>query len=250
MQRLVYPDVYDQIRARPASPSYEARFEMALEGVVVDDAIVRGDHHQDFLNRAAPVQHVQPGPIGPGQLDEGRGAGKNRYYHKGIKQGIWVNNRPTEQDPNTLFLKERKTTTLNLTLGERFERWFEKFVPCAPQGFKAADFVTDSDLVSYLRLEAAYQTRSPSLLLTLKNKAIRWFSQFDLSLYTLQEKYEMIMRAVTIAMLPDVEHSKSQWLLTTENAVKAIKQMNSFLRGPAWGASEPMLKASAMLITC
>lgn len=164
---------------------------------------------------------------------------KFKVYHKSKKQNQQVNCEPTDEDKNPLFIREDKTIPLNLTC-------FEKL--CAP--YKTDDFKTDQDLVWHLRLEAAFQPRTSSLLLSLKNKAIRWFQRYDSSKYTMQERYEMIMRAVVQAMLPETEMDKIMWLMETKHATEAIQKLNHFLKRPTWGAiGNGMPLASATLIT-
>lgn len=68
--------------------------------------------------------------------------------------------------------------------------------------------VTDDDLVYYLKLEAAFLERTPLLHVQLKMKAQRFLKEFDMSLYTQKEKYQMVLRAVASAMLIDVEEQR------------------------------------------
>lgn len=61
----------------------------------------------------------------------------------------------------------------------------------------------DQELYGYLRLEAMYEPRTAALQLTLKKKAMKFLERYNESSFTRMERYEMILAAVTHAMVVD-----------------------------------------------
>lgn len=90
--------------------------------------------------------------------------------------------------------------------------------------------ITDRELVGYLKLEAAFVPRTTSLLLQLKNKARRYLDQFDLSIYTSEQVYEFITRAVGVAMLISPEEERVRALLNHPMENKARHYHQQFFR--------------------
>jgi hypothetical protein len=72
---------------------------------------------------------------------------------------------------------------------------------------------TDRDLVSELKMEAAFLPRTPQLAMQLKQRARKWMAQFDCSLLTLDQQYKLVVRAVGAAMLISQEEEKVRTLL-------------------------------------
>lgn len=143
---------------------------------------------------------------------------KKRFYFRGKKQQEQVNKTDdSECMSKTLF---------------RFDRASVKYqvpkVRCFPCQRKIED--VDRDLLNELRLEVAFLPRSPLLLLQLKYKARKYLDQFDLSLYTMEDRYNMIMRAVTAAFLISEEEDRARVVLDAYTEREWMRPINnSFL---------------------
>nr|WKV33724.1 MAG: RNA-dependent RNA polymerase [Riboviria sp.] len=116
-------------------------------------------------------------------------------------------------------------------MGYRFRPKWEQFKDSVPFLYweKYEPLDVEADLYGVLRLEAVFQRRSHSLVLQLKQKAHRYLQQRDLRLYTRVQQYEMVTRAVTMAMLVDP---------LEERCVALIKRNTSAMtqHGKFWGS--------------
>lgn len=63
--------------------------------------------------------------------------------------------------------------------------------------------MSDSDMTYYLKMSAALQPRTTALATTLRNKAIRFMTEFDCGATSLEEAYRMIMASVAEALAID-----------------------------------------------
>lgn len=149
----------------------------------------------------SPATDVQQehGPVGRA-LDV-TNAEKYKVYFRSGKQMQPCNRLPNEEsDKLPLFTRQNiKPAVVKDTYWTIF--------PCNREKLRR-HMQTDVDLVYALKLEAAFCARTPGLLAQLKQKAKKWVAQWDMSLYTSKEIYEIITRAVGHAMLIDKEEEK------------------------------------------
>lgn len=85
---------------------------------------------------------------------------------------------------------------------------------------------TSEDLLYELKFDAAFQPRTPLLLLQLKNKAKQYLAGFDLRTITNKEKYELIMAAVVGAFYPDKYEQLIDRFIKTDQFEKTTKQLD------------------------
>lgn len=148
---------------------------------------------------------------------------KKKVYHKGKKQKQLCNNvADKEKDALPLFkIEVAKTKLLKTPL----------FIPPdRRETFLQVNMRTDQDLVAELKLEAAFLPRTTALLQQLKSKARKFISEWDMSLYTMEQVYQMVMRAIGHAMIVSPEEEKVRALLDTYAERKVIRPIhNQFL---------------------
>lgn len=163
----------------------------------------------EIQHDAAPFPNISFGP-------------RYRVGFRGRKQFHVLNRLPLDEgDKLPMFAYEAKKPTLAPII--------PRTGPCNRRAL-LAKFETDADLVYALKMEAAFQQRSVSLLLQLKQKARKWLAAWDLSAYTSQEIYEMAMKAVGQAMLVDEWEERIRALLHMAEERKFIRPaQNSFL---------------------
>lgn len=126
---------------------------------------------------------------------------KMRVYFKGKKQAQQINcANDDEHATKPLFVKDL-----------RRPKQIQPGVRCFP--CQRVNKLVDVDLLAELRTEVAFMPRTPLLLIQLKMKAKKFLDRFDMSLFTSQEKYEMIMRAVGAAMLISKEEDDVRLML-------------------------------------
>lgn len=163
---------------------------------------------------------------------------KQQYGFKGLKSSHISAGLPNqEEDEKPYFINEGRKMKPKLTISEKFERWLDRVLGGSDGVYGSKDFETDQDLVFYLRSASAFAKRTPALLLTLKQKAIKWMEQFDRRLISQEDQYKIVMRAVAQAFVEDHEQYKVRWLLGLSKTVEATKSLNHFLNGGLWATS-------------
>lgn len=164
---------------------------------------------------------------------------KNRFYFSGKKDQCIFNKLPVDgQEQNTLYLTEACDYKPAI-----------KIKQCSlPTAIRDGRFslLTDEDLVAELQLDAAFQPRTPSLMIQLKNKARRFMARFDCSNYSKMEITNIILRAVAIAMCVPQEELKIEALLLSRHERLLRRSHNQFLNegGIAWNAQKPTYLAA------
>lgn len=158
-------------------------------------------------------------------------APRYRVMFRGRKQFHALNRLPLEEgDRLPMFAYEPKQPKLAPIIS--------KTGPCSRRKL-LKDFETDSDLVYVLKMDAAFQQRSVSLLLQLKQKARKWLAGWDMSAYTSQQIYEMAMKAIGQAMLVDEWEEKIRALLHMREERKYVRPaQNSFLVAGKTGSND------------
>lgn len=148
---------------------------------------------------------------------------KFKVYFKGKKSKQVVNSKPNpDQEQKPLFVKEKNRPSYNKVKSY----WF----PCSRKRL-LRKFETDQDLIYELKMESAFMPRDTTLLLSLKYKARRYLDMYDLTLFTMKERYEIIMRAVGAAMLIDEEEEKVRNLLDSYHEKHCLRPAhNAFLK--------------------
>lgn len=106
------------------------------------------------------------------------------------------------------------------SIGRRFRPTVEKLKDKVPFGkylfgnyYDFEGMHVDADLLGELKLEAAFQVRSHALLLHLKQRARRHLQRFDMRCHTRMEIREMVVNAVTCAMIIDDTEAKAVELM-------------------------------------
>lgn len=90
----------------------------------------------------------------------------------------------------------------------------------------------DLELLAYLKLEAALLSRTPALLVTLKNKASRFLDKFDTTDVSWERRYQLVMSAVTKAMdVTPEEVALRQYLKNDEQADERQKLDKLLVKG-------------------
>lgn len=119
---------------------------------------------------------------------------KFKVYQRGKKQFHAMNRLPQpELDKLPMFVYEPRVAK---------EARTRPLTPCT-RSERIRALESDVDLVYALKLEAAFVPRSVSLMLQLKQKAKKWLGNWDLSAYTSEQVYRMVVGAVGQAMLVD-----------------------------------------------
>lgn len=113
------------------------------------------------------------------------------YGHKGVKYDENSHNKPVEDKP--IFALD--------PISPKHDH-ISNIVPLA---FRTKSEEVDMDLYYYLRTEAFGLQRDHKLLLQLKHKGLRFMDKFDLSRYTMEDRYRMVAKAVIAAFKLDKE---------------------------------------------
>lgn len=173
-----------------------------------------------------PVEDVAPEPLPVPNYPREQPV-KNRVLFKGEKSKQIQNSRYTAEDaPKPVFkIHKRRFSPTKRTqrlLGEL--HWNSLF-----KNLSYGD--VDEDLLAELWLEAAFQPRSPRLLIQLKNKAKRFMADWDTSLYTRMQCVEMALKAVGAAMTISPFEEEVRQLLMQPVINKLMLDHEKFTRG-------------------
>lgn len=187
--------------------------------------------------RPHPLKLEERNPAQPGS--------KNKVYFKGLKQQLESNRLPDpEVERLPLFIEEPTPCRLGVEPPTIF--------PCHRRKLLRW-FNTDVDLVYALKMEAAFQPRTQTLLLQLKQKARKFLAGFDMSAYSTKEQYEMAMKAIGQAMLVSTEEMKIQALMHIGQERKVHRPNHTgFFRdgrtgsGAGTSLGRPRVKVSAL----
>lgn len=216
----------------PSPPEADIILEEPSGRDVFEDLIQFGDLDAEDLVKVDHKELLTNLGVEPAWKEHGE---KERVYFKGVKQLQICNKLPVEGQSKLPLFKEAKLETKpRLTIGEKINRGAKDLVPetITPYFWKKhydAQLVTDEDLVYHLKMEFAFQRRTPTMLQAMRLKAIRWLRKFDLSNYSMKEQYEMMVNACTQAyMLSDAE-LQSVYTLQLAKTLHNIKQLNSFM---------------------
>lgn len=91
------------------------------------------------------------------------------------------------------------------------------------------DHIVDKHLLGKLRLEALFAVRTPKLLTQLKLKAKQELKKFDLSLYTEDERCQLIGQAVAEAYIPSNMEVRLVNMLSRSETRSRVVYVNNFL---------------------
>lgn len=89
----------------------------------------------------------------------------------------------------------------------------------------------DMDLVAELWMEAAFQPRTPRLLIQLKNKAKRFMADWDTGKYSRLEIYAEVIRAVGVAMTISPAEEEVRKYLLRSDVNRLVLDHHLFTRG-------------------
>lgn len=155
---------------------------------------------------------------------------KYRVYFTGLKQQLNCNVIPQpEMEKLPVFITEPKPAKL-ATLRRR--------ATVCDRRKLLKRFAADRDLTYHLKLESAFMPRSQQLLLQLKQKAKRWWANWDTSALSSQEIYEQTMAAIGQAMLVDQWEEDTRALLHIPDEREFVRPLaNSFLAEGRTGVS-------------
>lgn len=102
--------------------------------------------------------------------------------------------------------------------------------------YRYADFA-DADLVSYLRFQCFCLPRTLNLIQSLRIKCIRFFSEFDMSSYSMQQLYDIMSASIAACLLPSAAEERLVDSLKT-SSLHLAKYQKFFLEGqyhaPGW----------------
>lgn len=225
-----------------------AELNPVLEPLAADEAGVLGPARDALEQRLLPAglgevanRHQEPGPLEPVPLPE-RADGiveepieheveevnpeplpvpnfpratpaKDRVLFKGTKQAQVQNSVYSQED-------ERKPLFRIQRMPFKITRRTQRILPETHWNslFSRVNYgEVDEDLLAELWMEAAFQPRSPRLMIQLKNKAKRFMADWDTSLYSRMECMEMALKAVGAAMtISPIEEQVRQLLLDPE----------------------------------
>lgn len=148
-------------------------------------------------------------------------APKSRVYVAGVKRKQLINQVPTDEDSNPLFITE----PIEQDVGGRCgcPKWnCTTCLPCC-----GLELSSDADLVYHLKMEAMFTPRTPLLLQQLKMKAKRWLASWDMSKYSSEQVFKMMLHGVTMAYtISDAERDVMRALKDSE-VVKLADKFNS-----------------------
>lgn len=89
------------------------------------------------------------------------------------------------------------------------------------------ELASDADLVYHLKMEAMFTPRTPLLLQQLKMKAKRWLAAWDMSKYSSEHIFKMMLHGVTMAYtISDAERDVMKALKDPE-VVRLADKFNS-----------------------
>lgn len=192
---------------------------------------------EPVVERPLPLRLEERNPALP--------ASKQKVYFRGLKQQLESNRLPDpEVERLPLFIEEPCRCRLGVEPPQVF--------PCHRRKLLRW-FNTDADLVYALKMEAAFQPRTTSLLLQLKQKARKFLAGWDMSAYSSQQQYEMAMKAIGQAMLISTEEMKIQALMHIGQERKVHRPNHTgFFRdgrtgsGAGTSLGRPRVKVSAL----
>lgn len=151
-----------------------------------------------------------------------------RFYIRGKKQSYPLNIEPVQdEEEKTVFIKDEisssalQHTSIIDSIGHL--RNPHRF-------YKYASTTVDVDLTIKLKTFAAFQPRDTRLLLTLKNRGIKYLSEFDLEQYTSTEVYNMLIKSVGEAMIISQEEEDVRKLLRLRAVNRDINKHNEFVK--------------------
>lgn len=143
---------------------------------------------------------------------------KHKVYFKSKKRNQVINQLPDdEQSKKPQFIRENIIPVFSPVRNP----WFK----CGRNKL-AKEMTTDADLVNMLKMEAAFVPRTPALLQQLKHKGKKILDQFDMSLYTNEDKYNMLIRAVGAAMLVSEEEERVRAILQSRHEREYLRPMH------------------------
>lgn len=125
------------------------------------------------------------------------------------KRKVYFRGRKREQRINRVADKEVDTKPQFIVEPTRVPKPQMPFTmtPCT-RDMLLRSLSTDADLLYELKLEAFGVPRTPLLIQQLKQKAKRFIAQWDMSLYTTEQVYQMIARSIAQAMMIDKEEER------------------------------------------
>lgn len=133
-----------------------------------------------------------------------------------------------EDEKKPLFIAENSKFSLTkrkqLSAKDVIRRQWEKLFP-------VDDLEVDLDLLAELWMEAAFQPRTPRLMLVLKNKARRFISEWDCSKYSRLDMLRMALRAVGVAMTISPWEEEVRKLLLRTDVNKLVLDHNLMCKG-------------------
>lgn len=141
-----------------------------------------------------PVLNGQPAPLSRAaqaerdRLEANRLHTPNRHNYRGLKRNADHFNAEPENPP--FVIEHRREFTKHNFL------WFFRM-----RRRPVYNHFADTDLVSFLRLHSFCVPRTPTLIQSLKLKAIRYMSDFDMSDYSSAEVYSIIAPSVAAALV-------------------------------------------------
>jgi hypothetical protein len=128
---------------------------------------------------------------------------------------VYMFSKSKEHPWNTVHVKELKMRSIFVS--EKVKQVLTHRFPTIWAGSRKRllDLVGDHDLTQHLKTYSMFVPRSQALMLSLKQRALAFLREYDLSDFTSREVYVMVARAVARATLIDEEEEHARALLST-----------------------------------